>query len=293
MMRKILGLLFLLFLLFVPPCLAEEELYFYHLEEEALLRINDFRALLPGMEEKSPCLTTSQWSPLELSEPLNLAAQEFLRRAVEEMAFSHVLPDGSYPKSRVEEQGYAALFVGESLAYLGFENYLPPEKALEIVLNWLLENAPQQQVPESAPFVFPAYRDFGMAMAGVTISIEDRIYNFYLFCFLFAVPLEEEGEFILGRFYDDRDQNGLPTPEEGLAGVRVFFSPLEGGESAETCTLADGSFFLPVSSPGLLDLGSLEEEPFLPRLEIFSPQPLFVRAPAPKLWLNLTNGGQN
>jgi len=292
-MRKFLVFIFLAFLLAAPQRLVAEELYFYHLEEEALSRINDFRASLPELEEKSPCLTVSQWSPLELSEPLNLAAQEFLRRAVAEMAFSHLLPDGSYPKSRVEEQGYPALFVGESLAYLGFENYLPPEEALEIVLNWLLENAPKQQgFPESAPFVFPAYRHFGMAMAGVTISIEGQAYNFYLFCFLFAVPGGEEGSFVLGRFYDDQDQNGVFTPQEGIEGVRVRFSSLEGESLFETCTLSDGSFFLPISTPGLLDL-EVEEVPSWPRLELFSSLPIFVHAPAPKFWLNLASGGQN
>ncbi len=290
MMRRLGLFLVFLFLWTVP--LQAEEIYFYHLEEEALAQINAFRASWPS-ETAPVCLQSLMLSPLKLSFLLNQAAQEFLRRAVEERVFSHVLPDGSSPQSRVEEQGYTPLFVGESLAYLGFENYLPPEKALEIVLGWLLENAPDQQVPESAPFVFPAYRDFGMAMAGVTISLEGKTYNFYLFCFLFAVPIEDEGAFILGRFYDDRDQNGLPTPEEGLALVPITFSSLETEETVETCTLADGSFFVPSRSSGLLEIGAPAEDLSFPRLELLSPAPLFVRVPTPKLWLNLANGGQN
>jgi hypothetical protein len=192
----------------------------------------------------------------------------------------------------VRAQGYEPLLVGESLAYLGFENYLPPEEALSVVLDWLLSQALLQETPEAAPFVFPAYRHFGLAMAGVTISIEGQTYNFYLFCFVLAVPAQEDFSFTIGRLYDDRDQDGVATPEEGLAGVKVIFEPLEGEGKMEACTLSDGTFFLPVGAPGLLRFEVSSEGLAFPRLRLVSPSPVFVQAPTPRVWSNLTNAGQ-
>jgi len=285
------------FLFIVAPCWAAE-VHFYNQEEKALEKINFFRENLSNFEEKAPCF--HGWEtlpPLALSDSLNQAAREFLRQAVEELSFSHLLPDGSTPKSRVEETGYKALLVGESLAYLGFENYVSPEEALSVVLDWLLEKALKQESKEAAPFLFPLYQDFGMAMAGVTLSFEGKTYNFYLFCFLFALPNQKNISFIFGRVFDDQDFDGVFIPEEGLGKTKVSFHHVDGSLWWETETFSDGSFCIPLNGEGVLEIEPIEKKEFKnPEIQIFAPVNPFIKMPEAFVfdsWLNLASGGQN
>ena len=318
-MRCLSSLMILSLFLFLASSLyaEESEMVFYNLEESALEQINAFRKaplkffeeFLAQQEQKSPLSPEEKEElkaryeilkeipdlpQLRLSTPLTLAAQEFLKQAVANLSFAHLLPDGSVPETRVKEQGYEPLLVGESLALLGFENFLSPEEALSIVLDWLYQGALWGKEREAAPLLFP-YEDFGMAMAGVRISFEGKTYNFYLFCYLFALPKDYQGPFFFGRFYDDRDGNLLWVPEEGLGGAQVVYKNLVGQEIERTVILPDGTFFLKDQGAGVLQLlceEACEGDLVAPVFEVYTDKPFFFDLPKPG-WLNLANYGQN
>ena len=184
--------------------------------------------------------------------------------------------------------------VGESLALIGFENFLAPEEALAIVLDWLFAGALFQEEREAAPLLFP-YQDFGFAMAGVQITFEGQTYNFYLFCFLFALPKDYDGPFFFGRFFDDRDANHLWTPDEGLGGVQIIYEDLDGQVLAQKVILPDGSFYFEDHGAGVLRAlcdENCQKDLVAPIFEVYGKESFFLDVPVAD-WLNLASPGQN
>ncbi len=290
----------------VRVSIGAEGLIFYDLNDLFLQKINDFRAkplemakILGLSEEEIYFLWQIDFSllyqgenPLILNEALCQAAKATLEDMFEKLYFAHVSPEGLTPRDRVMQCGYQPIMVAESLAFIAFENYLSPEEAANIVLDWLFRNALLRKDREGAPFLFPVYQDLGLALAAGQIDFEGKQYNFYLFCFLFGVPEGYTGPYIFGRLYDDQNGDNFFTPGEGLAQVTLSFQGFSGEQTIVTHTFPDGSFFIPSSEGGVLRV-KLEAEVKAPRISFWAPDVVFWGwSSGPNLWLNLANVGQ-
>jgi len=286
--------------------IGAEGLVFYNLNDLFLQKINDFRAQ-PLEIAKNLGLSEEEiyflWqidsfllyqgeNPLILNEALCQAAKATLEDMFEKVYFAHVSPEGLTPRDRVIEYGYQPIMVTESLAFVAFENYLSPEEAAHIVLNWLFQNALLRKDREGAPFLFPVYQDLGLALAAGQINFEGKQYNFYFFCFLFGVPEGYMGSYIFGRLYDDQNGDDFFTPGEGLDQAVLSFQSLSGEQTIITHTFPDGSFFIPSSEGGVLQV-NFKGEVQAPRICFRAPDVVFLGWPPHlKNWLNLANVGQ-
>ncbi|MBX6424255.1 CAP domain-containing protein [Thermosulfurimonas sp. F29] len=213
-------------------------LEFPELASAALERINEFRGraeeylaredLPPAVREALSVLALQP--PLSWSEALAEAAAEHARDMLERGYFSHVSPEGFGPMERVLSAGYPAAFVGESLAVMVFEQSVTPERALDILVKSLEEDALAMRSAEGAPLVFPFYRAAGAAMVAGILMFDGRPYYAYILDVFFALS------------------------DEGIPGVLIARAPLESlqeatleifpyGPAFELPIFPDGSFF--------------------------------------------------
>jgi uncharacterized protein YkwD len=90
--------------------------------------------------------------PLVLSRALDRAAQVHARDMARKDYFSHIAPDGSHPKDRVQREGYELRLTGENIAF-------GAESAEEVMAGWLASPG------HCANIMDARFREFGVAVA--------------------------------------------------------------------------------------------------------------------------------
>ncbi len=232
---------------------------------------------------------------LSLDQSLTIAAKVHLEDMFNNGYISHLSQDGLTPEERAAQSEYNALLIGESIAFLCFENYIPPAQAANILLRQLFQDALLQQTAEGAPLVFAPYEDIGIVLAGSTFKIEGKTYNVYALCIEFGLPTTSSQNLLVGRVYLT-DGNTKPSPNSGIKGVELNFYNIQGKMFAKTFSFPDGTFFIPKPSNEqyvyvYMHVPNGKKEPLLGKLLTAGLQRVDLSYQSD--WLNLTNNGQD
>ncbi len=237
------------------------DLFFYDdLEPVILERVNSFRqdpwqeAEVLGLNREEishlwPAEDLSRWSeglsPLSWNPLLAQMAQNFLQELLEDLRWEHLSREGWGPEERAQQLGYEPLLLGESLAILLFENYLPPERALSLLLEGLFRDALRRKSPEGAPFLFPPYQELGAALVGGQIFLEGQGFNFYALCLEFGLPRDPTKPVLVGRVYQKNKDSKIPLP-----GSRILLFNQEHRVLGRAFDYPDGSFYFEIFQGG-------------------------------------------
>jgi len=189
--------------------------------------------------ERGVAYLSSGLSLLSLDQSLTIAAKAHLEDMFNNIYISHLSQDGLQPEERATQSGYNALLIGESIAFLCFENYISPAQAADILLRQFFKDALLQQTAEGAPLVFAPYENSGIALGSSTFKIEGKLYNVYGMCILFGVNKNTLQKLIVGRIYVEK----LYQP---LSNIKVTLK--KGDDIYNTITFLDGSYFFLISS---------------------------------------------
>ena len=248
---------FLIFsiLLLISPLKAEPPLFLDEYLPQLQAEVNSFRLEpLKWAQENQLSVeeVKSLWkdlffileqglTPLSWDETLAWVARNHLEDLFSHLFVGHLSSEGLNPEERARRAGYRLLLLGESEAFILFENYLPPEKALELLLRRLFQDALLRKSPEGAPFLFPPYEELGAAFLGGQILLGDKTYNVYGLCLEFGLPANTPQPLLVGWVYD-KSSLDKPLPENGLPNAELTLG--SGSESiGQTFTFPDGSYF--------------------------------------------------
>lgn len=216
--------------------------------------------------------------PLKISSPLTLAIQKQLFWILNHKGvITHIGENSSSPEDRAAQEGYNPLLVGESITLLAFESYIPPETALEFILEFLFKNALEWTSAESAPLLFPFYKDLGIAFLGGTIKYKGVPYNIYILGLLFGVTSDalSTSDILLGKiYYHGKNCKAFPLNFVQIEGINFVGVPI-----VKTESWPDGTFY--ILKPRFYDLSSLilhfkDHSKFIHLFPPFLPQKLYI-----------------
>jgi len=243
----------LLFCLMSPQ--AWSWTFYKELSPQALVRINAFRAhplkfaSLFGLTEET---VREKWGalgpevlqglpPLIEDPDLTEILETYITQGASLEALLSHQADGRTPELRLLL--LKPLFSSEVLLATAFENYLPPEAALEILLDYLFRGALENRLPQGVTLLFPLYQRAGLVLAADQVPLKPGgpLYNVYLLGLLLTVE-DLPPDVLCGRVLPQ----GVPStaiPEKGLPGVSLTFKgPFH---EARIFSWLDGSFYLP------------------------------------------------
>lgn len=181
---------------------------------------------------------------VSLNNTLVLTARKHLQDVMESKSISHLYLNGYTAERMSIEYGYNALLVSESIVGVGFENYISPEKALEIMLNSLIRDALLKESKEGAPMVFAIYQDLGMAFGGTTIEIEGKKYNIYILCLEYGLPRNTPYDVLVGKVFLTSSSHSENLLASGLRDVTLRIYNEDFQQVCKKITFTDGTFFV-------------------------------------------------
>ncbi|MBI5557275.1 MAG: hypothetical protein HY885_06520 [Deltaproteobacteria bacterium] len=118
-------------------------------------------------------------APLYLVEKLNMAAEAHLADMKANNYYASESLDGRLPYDRLAAQGYLPVAVEESLAMLGFRNFVEPCQAARIIFSNMLRDEWAQTDMAELKILQPGLSDIGISFGTGTIRNGQFVYNYY------------------------------------------------------------------------------------------------------------------
>ena len=212
--------------------------------------LKEIKALWPeklfeGLKKGSP--------PLVEDEALSRVAQ---RRAEDIFDTGLPLPE-DFEKGLFDElkaEGLKPLFYRESYVIMAFENPLPEDEILRILLDSLFKNALEYDTND-ATLLFPCWRKVGYSLATGEIEIDGTPYHGAALVLVFSIDAKEEGARLFGVVYKVDDEAPVPL-SAALARINLAF----GEGKKETMSFPDGSYCIMGYEEGFYDFFVSKEE---------------------------------
>lgn len=202
-------------------------------------------------------------APLAWNEDLQGTARAHCRDMIHQVYFDTVSPDGLTPFDRVASTGYDPAYVGESLGtLLAVVDAEQGDKAFDVA-HRLYERILKRDVdPESwvernifNPFVI----EVGIGVEIVFQVPGDEQSIRYVVVADFAEPFWQGHQrfFVVGTVYEDRDDNGLISEDEGICGATIMLNRLAAAGSEVLTAISGPSGYYQIELTSLLTVGEM------------------------------------
>lgn len=119
-------------------------------------------------------------APLALNEQLGAAAESHLDDMISSGYYGSESPDGLLPYDRILAQGYLPLQARETLAMLGFRNFVDPSRAVEIIFQNILRDELARTSFNELTILNPELTEIGIGFGSGTVKSGTLVYNYYL-----------------------------------------------------------------------------------------------------------------
>ena len=95
------------------------------------------------------------------------------------------------------EEGFAPFMLTKVVSVLFFENLVPEDKALTLLLEHLLKSAILRKNTQSEALLYPLYNSLGAVMASDSFEADGHLYNGYLLVLVLGVEREDVSGYIV------------------------------------------------------------------------------------------------
>lgn len=136
-------------------------------------------------------------APLAWNNTLRLSAENHGRDMLTRFYYDYTSPEGVTVEGRIAEQGYQALFVGEVLGALVFDDFVDIDWAMSAMLDALLRAELLGQAPVEASIFSPEVSEVGITIFAETVDFLAGHPYVYLFIADFASPVEDRSSLLV------------------------------------------------------------------------------------------------
>ncbi len=110
--------------------------------------------------------------------------------------------DLTYPniytlESLIQNEGFNPFMAGRAVSAFFFENFVPEDEALRVLLKHLLKNAFLKRNVQSEAVLYPLYRSVGAVLVSDSFEYEGEVYNGYLLVVLLGVEKGDVSGYIV------------------------------------------------------------------------------------------------
>lgn len=192
----------------------------------------------------TPWILEDGLPPLAWNAELVISSATHGRDMFDRLYYSYVTPEGATVDDRIADTGYEALFVGESMNALFFENYLPVDTAFQALVDSMLRDELRGTAGVERNIFSPDVTEMGAAFFAESIDLLGDQPYVYLLLADFARPktdryficglADPDSELVLRRIYTGFSE--IITPLPGGA----FQAPYPDGGAAVTAYSATG-----------------------------------------------------
>jgi len=159
-------------------------------------------ALAVGVDSDQLFAESSVWRSIVTDGLPLIQSNENLRQAAlqhtEDMVVNHyygyVSPDGRTAEDRIKEAGYNAVVFDEMLGLVAFQNFMPPETAVQNLFEQLIKRDLLLLDSGKSNIFNPSMQDVGIGMMAGVVAVGNASYNAYMLtCDFGSLPVAQLG----------------------------------------------------------------------------------------------------
>jgi hypothetical protein len=194
-------------------------------------------------------ISSDQKQPLAFNLNLNIAAELHSQYMLDNNDFSHTGAGGTSAGQRMENAGYQFIGSwgwGENIGYSGTTGTLYPVQAVEDILLGLYLSPGHRENTFNDSF-----REIGLGVETGLFTDDGTTFNTAMLTEKFARSGSDY--FVTGVVFDDNDQNGRFSYNEGVGNTQISLRN-SGGSTTQFSSWSEGGFSIATASIGLIDL---------------------------------------
>ena len=131
---------------------------------------------------------------LQSNENLRQAARQHTEDMVVNHYYGYASPDGRTAEDRIKEAGYNAAVFGEILGVVTFQNFMPPEIAVQNLFEHLIKRDILLLDSGKSNIFNPSMQDVGIGMMAGVVAVGNAFYNAYMLtCDFGSLPVVRFG----------------------------------------------------------------------------------------------------
>ena len=131
---------------------------------------------------------------LQSNENLRQAARQHTEDMLVNRYYGYVSPDGRTAEDRIKAAGYNAAVFGEMLGVVMFQNFMPPEIAVQNLFEHLIKKDILLLDSGKSNIFNPSMQDVGISMMAGVVAVGNASYNAYMLtCDFGSLPIARFG----------------------------------------------------------------------------------------------------
>ena len=198
-------------------------------------------ALAVGVDSDQLFAESSVWRSIVTDGLPLIQSNENLRQAAlqhtEDMVVNHyygyVSPDGRTAEDRIKEAGYNAVVFDEMLGLVAFQNFMPPETAVQNLFEQLIKRDLLLLDSGKSNIFNPSMQDVGIGMMAGVVAVGNASYNAYMLtCDFGSLPVAQLGYLEAEFLFLDLVNQARMAPLQTLENYGVDMTQLSSSCSA-------------------------------------------------------------
>ena len=131
---------------------------------------------------------------LQSNENLRQAARQHTEDMLVNRYYGYVSPDGRTAEDRIKAAGYNAAVFGEMLGVVMFQNFMPPEIAVQNLFEHLIKKDILLLDSGKSNIFNPSMQDVGISIMAGVVAVGNAFYNAYMLtCDFGSLPVDQFG----------------------------------------------------------------------------------------------------